>query len=241
MPDRRVLGLPCAGRDRAHHHFAGVHADARLDRQVPVFAQLRRVAPQLLLHPQRRVERALRMVLVRDRRAEQREDAVAGRLHDVAVVAMDRVDHQLERRIDDRARLLGVEVLHQLGRALDVGEQRGDRLALAVEFFGVGCLAYANRRSVEFLCCSSRRPPERGSAFTAKTFTGWIVGTAFWTKIRKWRATIAAELLAGWIFSFAIRAAHACPKKRPAPRISSSAVEGPARCTRTIAVRPIAV
>ena len=73
------------------------------------------------------------MVLVRDRRAEQREDAVAGGLHDVAVVAMDRVHHQLERRIDDRARLLGIEVLHQLRRALDVGEQRRDRLALAVE------------------------------------------------------------------------------------------------------------
>ena len=35
MPDRRVLGLARAGRDRAHHHFAGVHADARLDRQLP--------------------------------------------------------------------------------------------------------------------------------------------------------------------------------------------------------------
>ena len=35
------------------------------------------------------------MVLVGDRRAEQREDAVAGGLHDVAVVAMDRIDHQL--------------------------------------------------------------------------------------------------------------------------------------------------
>ena len=77
------------------------------------------------------------MILVRDRRAEQREDAVAGRLHDVAVVAMHRVDHQLERRIDDRARLLGVEVLHQLGRALDVREQRRDGLALAFEHSGV--------------------------------------------------------------------------------------------------------
>ena len=66
---------------------------------------------QLLLHPQRRIERALRMILVRDRRAEQREDAVAGRLHDVTVVAMHGVDHQLERRIDDRARLFRVEVL----------------------------------------------------------------------------------------------------------------------------------
>ena len=77
------------------------------------------------------MERTLRVVLVRDRRAEQREDAVAGRLHDVPVVAMDRVDHQLQRRIDNRARLFRVEVAHQFGRTLDVGEQRGDGLALA--------------------------------------------------------------------------------------------------------------
>ena len=32
-----------------------------------------------------------------------------------------------------RARLLGVEVLHQLHRALDVGEQCGDGLALALD------------------------------------------------------------------------------------------------------------
>ena len=72
-------------------------------------------------------------------------------LHDVAVVAMDRFDHQLERRIDDRARFLGIEVLHQLGRALDVGEQRGDRLALALEIFRGGRLGYSNRRIARFL------------------------------------------------------------------------------------------
>ena len=77
------------------------------------------------------------MVLVRDRRAEQREDAVAGALHDVAVVAAHRVDHQLERRVDNRARFFGIEILFELGRALDVREQRGDRLALAFEIFRV--------------------------------------------------------------------------------------------------------
>ena len=39
----------------------------------------------------------------------------------------------LQRRVDDRARLLGIEVAHQLGRALDVREQRRDRLALALQ------------------------------------------------------------------------------------------------------------
>jgi len=73
------------------------------------------------------------MVFVRDRRAEQREDAIAGRLHDITVVAMGGVDHQLECGIDDRAGLLGVEILHHLGGPLDVGEQRRHRLPLAVD------------------------------------------------------------------------------------------------------------
>jgi hypothetical protein len=35
-------------------------------------------------------------------------------------------------KIDDRTRLLGIEIAHQLGRALDVGEQRAHGLALSV-------------------------------------------------------------------------------------------------------------
>ena len=50
------------------------------------------------------------------RRAEQREDAVAGRLHDVAVIALDRVDHDAQRRVDNRARLFGIHSLHQSWR-----------------------------------------------------------------------------------------------------------------------------
>src|SRR5208337_628888 len=77
MSDRRVLDLARAGCDRAHHNFAGVYADANLDRCAPFGLELRAIAPQFLLHPQRRVERALRMIFMRDGRAEQREDAVA--------------------------------------------------------------------------------------------------------------------------------------------------------------------
>jgi hypothetical protein len=73
------------------------------------------------------------MVLVGERSAEHREDAVAGRLHDVAVVALDRSDHQLEGGIDDGASFLRVEVLLQFGRALDIGKQSGDGLALTLD------------------------------------------------------------------------------------------------------------
>jgi hypothetical protein len=122
VPDRRILVMRVTGLDRSHHHFAGVDPNPRLHGKISSLTQFYRVAAQLLLHPQRCVERALGMILMGDGRAEQGEDAVAGRLHDVAVVAVHRVDHQLQRRIDDRSRLLGVEVLHQLHRTLDVGE-----------------------------------------------------------------------------------------------------------------------
>ena len=69
---------------------------------------------------------------MRNRRPEQREYSIAGRLHHVPVVTTHRVDHQLQCGVYNRARFLGVEVLLQLGRALDIGEQRGDDLALAL-------------------------------------------------------------------------------------------------------------
>ena len=80
-----------------------------------------------------------------DWRTEQREDAVTRGLRDVSAVAADRVDHQLECRVNDAPRFFGVEVLLELGRALDVGEQRGDRLALAVDIFRGRRLGDLNR------------------------------------------------------------------------------------------------
>ena len=132
MTDRRVFRM-ASGLDRPHHHLARVHPDAGFNRNLALRAQTVGIATQLLLHRQRRMKCALRMVLVRDGRAEQSEDAVAGRLRNVAAVAMHRRHHQLQHRVDDRARLLGIEIAHQLRRALDVGEQRGDRLALALQ------------------------------------------------------------------------------------------------------------
>ena len=92
MPDRRVFDLPRASSDRADHDFAGVHTDSNLNRSASFGTLAVGVAADFLLHPQRRIERALRMVLVREWRAEQREDAVTRRLHHVAVVTMGRID-----------------------------------------------------------------------------------------------------------------------------------------------------
>ena len=73
------------------------------------------------------------MILVRERRAEERHDPVAHDLVDGALVPVDRLHHVLEDRVEELARLLGVAVGEQLHRALEVGEEDGDLLALALQ------------------------------------------------------------------------------------------------------------
>ena len=85
------------------------------------------------------------MVLMRNGRAEQGKNAIAGGLHDISAVSMDGIDHQLEGRIDNRTGFLRVEVLHQLHRTFDIGEQRGHRLTLTFEIFWVRRIGYPNR------------------------------------------------------------------------------------------------
>ena len=73
------------------------------------------------------------MVLVRDRRAEQRHDAVAQDPVDRAFVPMHRVHHDAERRIQNAPGVFRIGVLDQRERTLDVGEQHRHLLALALE------------------------------------------------------------------------------------------------------------
>jgi hypothetical protein len=75
MADRRIFDPP-AGLDRSHDDFTGVDADARLRGGLSLRRESLRMLSQCLLHAQRRIECALRMVLVSHRRAEQREDPV---------------------------------------------------------------------------------------------------------------------------------------------------------------------
>jgi hypothetical protein len=73
------------------------------------------------------------VVFVGDRRAEQRHDPVAHHLVHRALVAVDGLHHELENGIENLASLLGVAVGEQLHRALEVGEEDCDLLALALE------------------------------------------------------------------------------------------------------------
>jgi len=71
------------------------------------------------------------MIFMGDWREENGEYSVAGALPDITIVAIHRVDHQLEHRIDNRTRIFRIEIFLKLGRAFDIREQRRDRLALA--------------------------------------------------------------------------------------------------------------
>jgi len=75
----------------------------------------------------------LGMIFMRYRRAEQRHDAIAGELVDRALEPVNAVGNDLEEVLDDTKPLLGIEPFREVHRALDIGEQDGDVLALAFQ------------------------------------------------------------------------------------------------------------
>src|SRR5271156_6168301 len=161
------------------------------------------------------------MVLMGKRRAKQREDAVARGLHDITIVAMDRVDHQLEGGIDERARCFGIEVFHQIHRALDIGEERGDGLALTVDRRvgrrlhphprGDVNLNAASRLLAVCACGWSRRRGRGGqccAAIRTEGFAGLRLSTAARATRRQRGAAVSAEALARRALSPALGASH---------------------------------
>ena len=98
---RRVVHAQVVA-DLADHDLAGVEAHAHGEvAGRAARAQVLRHSAQLLAQVQGRVAGALRVVLVRDRRAEQRHDAVAGVLVHRALEAMHAVGEDLEEAVED--------------------------------------------------------------------------------------------------------------------------------------------
>ena len=130
--DGRVVHVQIAA-DGAYHDLTGVEADADLHVHAVSPAGDLGVALDPLLHAQRRVAGPHRVVLVGERRAEERHDAVAHHQADGALVVMDGLHHVFEDRVEEFARLLGITFGQQLHRALEVGEKHRHLLALAFE------------------------------------------------------------------------------------------------------------
>ena len=78
-------------------------------------------------------QRAHGIVVVRNRRAEERKQGVAGVLVDVSLVAADDAAQLDDHRIDDLQQLLGIETIGERRETRDVREQRGDQPPLLGE------------------------------------------------------------------------------------------------------------
>jgi hypothetical protein len=136
----QVRGLPHGGvvhaevrPDGANDDLARVQTDPDLDGDALGSPQFLGAPLHGVLHAERCVTSPNRMVLLRDGRTEERHDAIAHHLVDGALVAMDGLHHAFEDGIENFASFLGIAVSEQLHRALQIGEEDGDLLALALE------------------------------------------------------------------------------------------------------------
>ena len=108
---------------RPGQHLAGVHPDAK--------GEVRAVREPVVhlghgrLHPEAGPHRALRVVLVRHRGAEDRHHVVADVLVDGAAVALDLLAEPHQRAVHQRLHGLRVHPLRERGVAGEVGEQHG--------------------------------------------------------------------------------------------------------------------
>src|SRR5207247_4317821 len=86
--------------DRADHHLPRIEPHA--DREVESLgaAELAAVAPERFAEMQRRMAGALGVILVRDWRAEERHDPVAGELVDGALEAVDTLREDAEEAVE---------------------------------------------------------------------------------------------------------------------------------------------
>ncbi len=114
--DQKVAG----GLVAAGHDLAG--ADAEPDRKAPVEPL---VAADPVAHGERRGDRAVGIVSVRRRKAENRHHRVADELLDRAAVLRDRFARNGVVQRQQAAHLLGVELLAERGGAGHVREQHG--------------------------------------------------------------------------------------------------------------------
>jgi hypothetical protein len=213
LAHRRVVHAQIVA-DRADHDLPRVEADADLHLHPVRVACVVRVALERLLHPERGVARPYGVVLVGEWRAEEGHDPVAHHLVDRALVAVDGLHHAFEHGVEKLACLFGIAVGEQLHRALEVGEEHRDLLALAFErslcrqdLFGK-MLGSVDFRHPEALC--SRLGVLTGGMGALGTELGGDRerSSTVGAHARQRGRTLLAELRAGPILVLASRARH---------------------------------
>ena len=119
--------------DPADHHLARVEADADVEPDAVAGAHALGKGTHGVADVEGGEAGSLGVILMRDRRAEQRHHAVAGELVDRALEPMHAVGRDPEKVFDDTEPSFGIEPLGEGHRAFDIGEQHGDVLALAFQ------------------------------------------------------------------------------------------------------------
>ena len=135
-------GEPGRLRRRRDHHLA--RADAGMHRRQQDPAAIPVPAHEVLPHGERRANRSLGVVLVRDRHPEDRHEPVALHVGDRPAERLDDDDELVHRRPQEGVDLLGVERLRERRVPRQVGEQHRDELALADERAARGALGCAH-------------------------------------------------------------------------------------------------
>ena len=132
LADGRVVHVQVVANG-PHHDLPGVEPDAHPQRQTVGAAHVVGIAPHRRLHGQGGIAGAQGVVFVGDGGTKQRHNAIAQHLVDGALEAVHRVHHAMQGRIEELLGRFGIEARDQLRRALEVGKQHGDLLALAFQ------------------------------------------------------------------------------------------------------------
>jgi hypothetical protein len=132
LAHRHVVHVQVAS-NRANDDLARVQTDADLHGDAGAALQVLGVVPDGFLHPKRGIARPHGVILVGERRAEQRHDPVAHDLIHRTLVTVDGLHHPFEHRVEQLASLLGVAVGDEFSRAIHIGEEDRHLLALSLE------------------------------------------------------------------------------------------------------------
>jgi hypothetical protein len=197
--------------DLADDHLSRVETETEGEVDARVDAQLVGILAQAIAQRERRVAGALRVVLVGDRRAEERHDAVAGVMVHRALEAMNAVRKDLEEAVEDLVPLLRVELLGQLHRPLHVGEEDRHLLSLTLEGgLRLQDLIGEVLRGVGARRARRRRPfDDSRTALEAELRGGRQLGPAAGAARGEGGAAFEAELRSLGALATAARAVHA--------------------------------
>ncbi len=167
--------------------------------------------------------RAPRMILVRDRRPEQRHEPVAEELVDRALVAVHLGQGDAEEAVDDQVKFLRTQFRCQRARPHNVAEQHAHLLALTLDGAPHGQDLLADvPRGVAHRGRGGRRRAHRVPAFGAEPGARRQHRAAGGARGSQLAAAMHAEACLAWVVVPAPRATHQRSPRRPGCRRNRS-------------------